>query len=416
MRPWRSELATFRKGDKICGPGNAWVAEAKRLVSGLPGGPAIDMPAGPSELMVIADEHADAGLVAADLLSQAEHDAGCAGVARDNIVGTGERRRARGRGRDCDLAPASNRQSIARSSHGSSSSTIWKRPSRSRTCMRPSTFRSRSNQAGGARSADPQRGRRIRRAPRRRDVRRLSRRVEPRASDRRRRSRLGRRVGLHLPQGDERADGDAKKVPARIAPASGAARPHGRARGSRPSGGRAPGASRMSSLAERLARPEILSLEEFDIAANNPLAVPDAIKLDANENPISAAGGGTACSEREPLSRTAAGEAQGGACGAVRSRVGECRHHPRRRRCDRHAGACILPSGDRCRRDLHSDLLGLFAFRPGAGRTADRNAAHSGLRLRRRRLPRRGAATKRTSSSPSSARRTIRPGTRSIRN
>ena len=63
------------KVDKICGPGNAWVAEAKRLVSALPGGPAIDMPAGPSELMVIADETADARLVAADLLSQAEHDA-----------------------------------------------------------------------------------------------------------------------------------------------------------------------------------------------------------------------------------------------------------------------------------------------------------------------------------------------------
>jgi histidinol dehydrogenase len=62
------------KADKICGPGNAWVAEAKRLVAGLPGGPAIDMPAGPSELLVIADERADAGLVAADLLSQAEHD------------------------------------------------------------------------------------------------------------------------------------------------------------------------------------------------------------------------------------------------------------------------------------------------------------------------------------------------------
>ena len=63
------------KIDKICGPGNAWVAEAKRLVSGLPSGPAIDMPAGPSELLVIADGLADAGLVAADLLSQAEHDA-----------------------------------------------------------------------------------------------------------------------------------------------------------------------------------------------------------------------------------------------------------------------------------------------------------------------------------------------------
>ncbi len=61
--------------DKICGPGNAWVAEAKTLASSLPGGPAIDMPAGPSELMVIADERADPATVAADLLSQAEHDA-----------------------------------------------------------------------------------------------------------------------------------------------------------------------------------------------------------------------------------------------------------------------------------------------------------------------------------------------------
>ncbi|HEX8194361.1 MAG TPA: histidinol dehydrogenase [Allosphingosinicella sp.] len=61
--------------DKICGPGNAWVAEAKSYVSSLAGGPAIDMPAGPSELMVVADDQADPATVAADLLSQAEHDA-----------------------------------------------------------------------------------------------------------------------------------------------------------------------------------------------------------------------------------------------------------------------------------------------------------------------------------------------------
>jgi len=60
--------------DKICGPGNAWVAEAKTHAASLPGGPAIDMPAGPSELMVIADSGADPRTVAADLLSQAEHD------------------------------------------------------------------------------------------------------------------------------------------------------------------------------------------------------------------------------------------------------------------------------------------------------------------------------------------------------
>ena len=64
----------FPKAGKICGPGNAWVAEAKRLVASMADGVPIDMPAGPSELMVIADGDADPRLVAADLLSQAEHD------------------------------------------------------------------------------------------------------------------------------------------------------------------------------------------------------------------------------------------------------------------------------------------------------------------------------------------------------
>jgi histidinol dehydrogenase len=60
--------------DRIAGPGNAWVAAAKALVASLPGGPGIDLPAGPSELMVIGDASADPATVAADLLSQAEHD------------------------------------------------------------------------------------------------------------------------------------------------------------------------------------------------------------------------------------------------------------------------------------------------------------------------------------------------------
>jgi histidinol dehydrogenase len=59
---------------KIAGPGNAYVSEAKTYLSALGAGPAIDLPAGPSELMVIADESADPAIVAADLLSQAEHD------------------------------------------------------------------------------------------------------------------------------------------------------------------------------------------------------------------------------------------------------------------------------------------------------------------------------------------------------
>jgi len=58
---------------KIFGPGNAWVTAAKQLVAEDPDGAALDMPAGPSEVMVIADGEADAAFVAADLLAQAEH-------------------------------------------------------------------------------------------------------------------------------------------------------------------------------------------------------------------------------------------------------------------------------------------------------------------------------------------------------
>ncbi len=57
--------------DVITGPGNAWVAEAKRQLFGVVG---IDMVAGPSEILVIADRGNDAEIIAADLLSQAEHD------------------------------------------------------------------------------------------------------------------------------------------------------------------------------------------------------------------------------------------------------------------------------------------------------------------------------------------------------
>ena len=61
------------KCDKLFGPGNGYVTEAKRQVAMTEGGAAIDMPAGPSEVLVIADAGANAAFVAADLLSQAEH-------------------------------------------------------------------------------------------------------------------------------------------------------------------------------------------------------------------------------------------------------------------------------------------------------------------------------------------------------
>jgi histidinol dehydrogenase len=65
--------ATIRPVDKIVGPGNAWVQAAKRMVYGVTD---IDKMAGPSEVLVIADDHANAGWVAADLIAQAEHGSG----------------------------------------------------------------------------------------------------------------------------------------------------------------------------------------------------------------------------------------------------------------------------------------------------------------------------------------------------
>lgn len=67
--------ATIPKVDKIFGPGNTWVTEAKAQVDRDPAGAARDFPAGPSEVLVIADGSANAAFVASDLLSQAEHGA-----------------------------------------------------------------------------------------------------------------------------------------------------------------------------------------------------------------------------------------------------------------------------------------------------------------------------------------------------
>lgn len=61
------------KVDKIFGPGNSRVTKAKSLISNDPLGASIDMPAGPSEVLVIADKSANISYIAADLLSQAEH-------------------------------------------------------------------------------------------------------------------------------------------------------------------------------------------------------------------------------------------------------------------------------------------------------------------------------------------------------
>jgi histidinol dehydrogenase len=73
--------ATIRPVDKIVGPGNAYVAAAKRRVFGRVG---IDMIAGPSEILVVADNKNDPGWIAADLLSQAEHDSAAQAILITN--------------------------------------------------------------------------------------------------------------------------------------------------------------------------------------------------------------------------------------------------------------------------------------------------------------------------------------------
>src|SRR5207244_6724334 len=75
---------TIAPVDKIVGPGNAYVAAAKRRVFGRVG---IDMIAGPSEILVVADRHNDPEWIAADLLSQAEHDGAAQAILVTDDVG-----------------------------------------------------------------------------------------------------------------------------------------------------------------------------------------------------------------------------------------------------------------------------------------------------------------------------------------
>ncbi len=65
------ELNTVPKVDKICGPGNIYVAMAKKMVFGIVD---IDGIQGPSEIVIVADDTADPSFCAADLIAQAEHD------------------------------------------------------------------------------------------------------------------------------------------------------------------------------------------------------------------------------------------------------------------------------------------------------------------------------------------------------
>ncbi len=98
--------ATIPPVAKIVGPGNAYVAAAKRLVFGKVG---IDMIAGPSEVLVIADDSGNPDWIAADLLAQAEHDESAQSILITNSPAVRRRCRAGGRGAIEDTAPGKDR-------------------------------------------------------------------------------------------------------------------------------------------------------------------------------------------------------------------------------------------------------------------------------------------------------------------
>ena len=113
--------ATIAPVAKIVGPGNAYVAAAKRLVFGKVG---IDMIAGPSEVLVIADRTGNAGWIAADLLAQAEHDVNAQSILITDDAGA--RRRGRARGASRSSRPCRARTS--RAPRGTSSApSSWSR-------------------------------------------------------------------------------------------------------------------------------------------------------------------------------------------------------------------------------------------------------------------------------------------------
>ena len=127
---------------RVTGPGNVYVAAAKRLVQGVTG---IDAEAGPTDILVIADDAADADFVAADLVSQAEHDELAASVLVTDSADFAARVRERLAAR---VAATKHTERIAQrrrrgGSRRSCSSTTSSRPPTSRTRSAPSTSRSR---------------------------------------------------------------------------------------------------------------------------------------------------------------------------------------------------------------------------------------------------------------------------------
>ena len=106
---------TFAPVDMLVGPGNAYVAEAKRQLYGKVG---IDLFAGPTEVLVIADDSADAEMCATDLLGQAEHGPTSPAILLDHVGKAGARDGRRGRPPADQVLPTADVAGVAWRDYG----------------------------------------------------------------------------------------------------------------------------------------------------------------------------------------------------------------------------------------------------------------------------------------------------------
>ena len=279
---------TVPRVDKIFGPGNRWVTMAKELVASDAAGPAIDLPAGPSEVLVIADEGARADFVAADLLAQAEHSPDA-----QVLLVTDSRRLAL----ECieaverQLADLPRREIATRSIAGSRVIVV---PDLDTALARRQRVRTRAPHPAGRRAstlARPGSQRRIG-VPGRvdtGDARRLLQRHQPRSAHRGTCARAQRARPARLHEADFGA-GSHRRRPARARTCGGHPRPPGGPRGARtrcePAALRARREGRLMTDVRRLARPDILDLQPYQHAAWNP----SLERLHANEMPWRAIG------------------------------------------------------------------------------------------------------------------------------
>ncbi len=260
--------------DMITGPGNVWVTAAKRLVRGVVG---IDAEAGPTEIAVLADDTADPRHVAADLISQAEHDPLAASVLvtdSESLLVAVEAELVE------QVAATKHSERITAALTGPQSAVVLVSSRRRRTCGRGRVRRGAPGdpdpgRAGGRRAGTQRRG----------DLRgrllagvagRLLRRVEPRAAHRRLCPALVRAVGADLP---------ARRAAHRVLRAGARGRGRARRRPGRRRGPAGPRAGRhrpvpgMTSPADLPIRDELRGL--------SPYGAPQldvAVRLNTNEN------------------------------------------------------------------------------------------------------------------------------------